>query len=200
MDFFFKKIVVKYRDRDDIISGRSIDKAGNQTKAAEDESSQIWVGRVVSTDSHRKRLAKRGGFRAPRSTRRRQVRSVEKLRDEVAEVGDEVVTGDVVREVAEEVVGDVGREAAREVVEEVIGPGEVDGVVVYEMVQPNIVVDDLVSSVIVDTEVTAPSTYPSFMLTDGGFPGGPVNRSVLIEYADHVALRLWQREVYVFYV
>lgn len=70
--------------------------------------------------------------------------------------------------------------------------------VVTTMVQLDVVVADPVQFFTTDTMVTTPSTEPS-MHIDGGFPG-PINRSVLTEYTDHVALRVWQGEVYVFYV
>lgn len=63
---------MKYRGKDDTIANRTTDKAADQTRAAKGESSRIRVGRVVSTSSHWKRLVEQGGFRAPRSTRRRR--------------------------------------------------------------------------------------------------------------------------------
>lgn len=79
-----------------------------------------------------------------------------------------------------EVVGEVGREVAGEVV------GEVFGVVVDEVdtqvVHPDVVVVDLVPFVTADTKVTTYSTEPS-MHTGGGFPRGPIDWSMLIEYA-----------------
>lgn len=66
------------------------------------------------------------------------------------------------------------------------------------VVYPDVDVIDPIPSVIVDTKVTTPSTEP-FVHTEGGFLGGPVDRSVLTEYANHMALRLRKREVYVFY-
>lgn len=123
------------------------------------------------------------------------------------EVRDEVTAGDVVREVVEEVVEEVAAEVDVEVVgvatEEVVGAGEVAGVVVdevdVEVVQLYAIVVDSVPSVTTDTEVTTPSTNP-FVHTDRGFPGGPIDRSVLTKYVGHVALRLWHGEVHVFYI
>lgn len=74
---------MKYRGKDDIIVGRATDRETYQTKVTDVKSFQIWVGRMVPTGSHRKRLAEQGGFHAPRSTRRRHVRSVEQHKDEV---------------------------------------------------------------------------------------------------------------------
>lgn len=133
---------------------------------------------MVPTDSHRKRLIEQVQFRAPRSTRRRMVRSVEQLRDEVA---DEVVHPD-------DVV------ANKEVDEEVIV-----NEVVAKVVQLNVVVVDSVPSITADTEVTTPS-IEAFVHTDGGFSREPIDWSVLTEYDDHVAYQLWQGEIYVFYV
>lgn len=70
---------------------------------------------------------------------------------------------------------------------------------VVEQVQPNVVVADPIPYITVDTNVTTHSIEPS-VYTNGGFPRGAVKRSVLTEYADHVALQLWQGYVYVFYV
>lgn len=67
------------------------------------------------------------------------------------------------------------------------------------MAQPDAVVVDLVPLAIVDIEVTTSSTE-SFVQTDGGFPKGPIDRSMLIGYDDHVENRLWKGEVYIFYV
>lgn len=67
------------------------------------------------------------------------------------------------------------------------------------MVQPDDDVTHSVSSITADTEVTSTSIDP-FMHTDGGFPEGPVEWSMLTDYVDHVALRIWKGEVYVFYV
>lgn len=103
-----------------------------------------------------------------------------------ATVADGVIVGEVDEEVTEEVVVDV---VAGEVVVD-----EVD----TEMVHPNIVVVDLISYVTTDTEVTAPSIEP-FVHTDYGFSRGSIDRSMLIEYVDQMALRLWQGEVYVSY-
>ncbi|CAK8572088.1 unnamed protein product [Lathyrus sativus] len=52
----------------------------------------------------------------------------------------------------------------------------------------------------VGTYVTAPYETNSFLIdasvhTDGGFPGGISDYSILTGYADHVAFRLWQEEV-----
>lgn len=164
---------MKYRGRDDTIASKVIDKMADQARADETESSQIQIRRVVPTGSHWKRLTKQVQFRASRSTRRRSVRSIEQLRDEVA---DKVVQPYVV--VADE-----------EVVEEVV----------VEMVQSDVVFVDLIPSVTTDTKVTAHSTEP-YVHTDGGFPRGPIDRSLLTKYVNHVAYRLWQREVHVFYV
>ena len=60
---------------------------------------------------------------------------------------------------------------------------------VARVVQSYVVVVDSLPSVTADTEVTTPSIESS-VYTDGGFPGGPIDRSVLIVYVDHVALRL----------
>ena len=49
----------------------------DHARAAEVESSQILVGRVVPTGSHHKRLVEQVQFHAPCSTRCRPVRSVE---------------------------------------------------------------------------------------------------------------------------
>lgn len=118
---------------------------------------------MVPTGSHQKRLAEQGQFRASHSNLRRPVRSVEQPIDEVAY---EVVHPD--DNVADEAVANE---------------------VAYEVVLSNVVVVDLVPYVIADTELTTPSTEPSVHI-DGEFPRGPIDRSLFIKYADHVAYRL----------
>lgn len=101
----------------------------------------------------------------------------------------------------EVVVGEVAVEVVGKIVGEVVGAGEVAGVVVDE-VDVEVVHSDVVDSVLfvtTDTDITAPSTEPSVHI-DRGFPRGLVDWSVFTEYADHMALRLWKRKVYVFYV
>lgn len=96
----------------------------------------------------------------------------------------------------------VASEAAGEVADEVAQP---NAPVVNEVVQPDAhIVDEVASTnrvptLTTDTKVTT-SSKELFMHTDGAFPKGPIDRSVLTEYDDHVACRLWQREVYIFYV
>lgn len=80
---------MKFRGNDDTIASKTTDRAAIQVRVVEAESSQLRVGQVVSTDSHRKWLAEQGQFYAPRSIRRRAMRSDEQLRDnvEVVHVG-----------------------------------------------------------------------------------------------------------------
>lgn len=144
---------------------------------------------MVLIGSHRKQLAEQNQFRAPRSTRHRPIRSVEQLRDEV--VPYVAVVGGMVDSMVDLVV--------EEVIDPVVVVEEVGLKEVARVVHPYVNVADSVPSVTTDTEVTTPSTEPS-VHTDGGFPGGLIDQSVLIEYADHVALRVWQRKTYVFYV
>lgn len=73
---------MKYRGKDVTIAGRGTDRAVDQARVVEPESSKIRVGRVVPTSSHRKWLAEQGQFCAPRSTRHRPIRSIEQPRDE----------------------------------------------------------------------------------------------------------------------
>lgn len=47
------------------------------------------------------------------------------------------------------------------------------------------------------TEVMIPTSTKSFVHTEETLLGGPSNRSVFTEYADHVAYRLWQGNVYI---
>lgn len=83
---------------------------------------------------------------------------------------------------------------------------EVDDEVAYEMVQTDVPVADKVvaidpvPSATVDKEVTTSALTALSLHTDGEFPGGPIDQSVLTEYLDHVAYRLWQGDVYIFYV
>lgn len=82
-----------------------------------------------------------------------------------------------------ELKDEVGYEVVvRDVILEVGGAGEVVGVVVNELdvevVQSDVVIVDLVSSIIVDTEVTALS-IESYVHTYEGFSRGHVDRSVL---------------------
>ncbi|CAL5192578.1 unnamed protein product [Lathyrus oleraceus] len=77
---------------------------------------------------------------------------------------------------------------ANEVTYGVVHP---DVVVVDPTVQSDVAVADSVSSATTDTEIPTYSIEPS-VHTDGGFLGGPIDRSVMIEYVDHVAYRLWQ--------
>ena len=99
---------------------------------------------------------------------------------------DEVVAEEVVGEVTEKVVGDVTGE--------VVGAEEIVRVVVDELVQPNVVVANLIPSITADTEVTSHSTESSVHI-DGGFPGGSIDRPMLTEYVDHMAYQLWHGEV-----
>lgn len=93
----------------------------------------------------------------------------------------------------------VAIEVVNKVACEVVQP---DSPVPGEVVQPDVPIADEVSTtnsvhiVTADIEVTTPSTGPS-MHTDGAFQGGPIDRSLLTEYADHVAYRLWQEDVYI---
>lgn len=87
------------------------------------ESSQIRTGRVVPTNSHRKRLVKQGQFRAPHSTRRRTVQSTEQPRDKV--MPDVAVVDGVVDLVVEEVDSVVEEVADPVVVVEEAGLEEV---------------------------------------------------------------------------
>lgn len=48
---------MKYKGRDDTIADKVTDRVLDQAGAVETESFQIWIGRVVSTGSYRKRLA-----------------------------------------------------------------------------------------------------------------------------------------------
>lgn len=188
----FNSFAVKYRGRDDIITDRVIDRAADQVRTVEAESSQIRVGRVVPTGLHQKQLAEQCPFGAPCTTRRRHVRSIEKSKDGV-------VVGEVAREVDQEVVREVAEKVVGDVTGEVVGAEEIVRVVVDELVQPNVVVANLIPSITADTNLTTPSTVSS-VHTDRGFLIGLVDRSMLTEYADHVVLRLWQGDVYVFYV
>ncbi|CAL5201763.1 unnamed protein product [Lathyrus oleraceus] len=120
-------------------------------------------------------------FYEPRSTRRRTVRSVEQPIDDVEVVHAQDVHGPTVETDATHIVDEM-------IVDEVVQP---DVVVVDEVVQPDVVVVDPVSSATTDTKITVPSTESS-VHTDEGFSGEPIERSVLIEYADHVAYQLWQ--------
>ncbi|CAL5192836.1 unnamed protein product [Lathyrus oleraceus] len=61
---------------------------------------------------------------------------------------------------------------------------------VARVIQPNVNVIDLVPSVTADTELTVPS-IESYVHTDGGFPKGSIDRSVLTEYPHHMG---WQGE------
>lgn len=60
-----------------------------------------------------------------------------------------------------------------------------DVIVADDVVQPDVIVVDPVSSSTTNTKVMTPLTE-SFLPIDGGFPGGPIDRSVLIQYVDHV--------------
>lgn len=42
-----------------------------------------------------------------------------------------------------------------------------------------------------DTKITTPASTKSSLHTDGVFPRGPSDQSLLIDYIDHVAYRLW---------
>ncbi|XP_058776258.1 uncharacterized protein LOC131650568 [Vicia villosa] len=48
--------------------------------------------------------------------------------------------------------------------------------------------------VVEDTDTTTVASMEPLVHTDGAFPGGPSNMSVLKRYADHVAYRIWQGE------
>ncbi|XP_058768071.1 uncharacterized protein LOC131641778 [Vicia villosa] len=177
------------RGRDGTVAGRAIDRADARARTAADEAgtSMLRAGRVPPTGSNRKRRAKQAGrgFCAPRRRGGRASTAMDEqvVHDEVFEV--EAVA--VVREsvavvekpmsIAEEEV-DVAEEHVPGVKERVV--------VVEEGVAKERVVHDT------DTTTSA-STEPS-VHTNGAFPGGPSNKSVLTEYADHVAYRIWQGE------
>ena len=64
--------------------------------------------------------------------------------------------------------------------------------VVLEVV--SMVVQAVVQEPVQDIDTrTGPSELS--VCTDGGFPGGPSDRSVLTGYTDHVAYRIWQGDV-----
>lgn len=83
-----------------------------------------------------------------------------------------------------------------EVADEVVQP---DAPITDVVVVDEVAVTDSVSSTTTYIEVAAPSTELS-VHTNGAFPGGPIDRPMLREYVNHVAYRLRQREVYIFYV
>lgn len=74
--------VVKYRRRDEIIAGRVIYSATSQAMVVKAGSSQLRIGRVVLTGSHKKRLAEQGQLCAAHSTRHRVARTYEQPRDD----------------------------------------------------------------------------------------------------------------------
>ncbi|CAI8601231.1 unnamed protein product [Vicia faba] len=53
---------------------------------------------------------------------------------------------------------------------------------------------DVEATAIGDTKVTTPALTKPSVHTDSEFIGEPINQSMLTEYADHVAYRLWQGE------
>lgn len=55
--------------------------------------------------------------------------------------------------------------------------------------------DDVEVTPPIETHVITPASTGPSVHTGGVFPGGPIDTSVLIRYADHVAFRLWQGEV-----
>ena len=54
---------------------------------------------------------------------------------------------------------------------------------------------NLVPSATTDIEVTTPASTEPSVHTDEDFSEGPSDRSMLTEYADHVAYQLWQGNV-----
>lgn len=52
----------------------------------------------------------------------------------------------------------------------------------------------------IDTDATTHASIEAFVYSSRAFQGGPIDRSMLMEYADHLACKLWQGEVYIFYV
>lgn len=70
----------------------------------------------------------------------------------------------------------------------------------YVPIADEVTTTDLTPYATSDAEVTTPALTEPSMNTDEEFSGGPIDRSMLIEYADQVTYRLWQREVYIFYI
>lgn len=56
-------------------------------------------------------------------------------------------------------------------------------------------IDDVEVTPHVKTHVTVVALKDPFVYTGGGFPGWPIDTSILTGYADHVAFRLWQGEI-----
>ncbi|XP_058769030.1 protein MAIN-LIKE 1-like [Vicia villosa] len=166
---------MKFVGKDGTVAGRTIDRADARARAAVDEAgtSVLRAGRVPLTGSNRKRRAEQAGrgFLAPCRRGGRASTAVDEqvVQDDVAEVEAVAVAGEEVA-VAEEQVPRVEERVA--VVEE-------------EVVE---------EWVVHDTDTTpGASTEPS-VYTDGAFPGGPFDKSVLTGYADHVAYRIWHGE------
>lgn len=165
---------MKYRSKHDNIADIAIDRVEDQTRVDEAKFSQMRDGLVVPTGSHRKQLAEQGQFRAPHSTRHRPVRSIEQPIYDVAFVHAQ----DVHDPAVETNVTHIADMVADEVVQPDVG-------VANEMVKPDVVVVDLIPYATTDTKVTTPLTESPVHI-DGGFPGESIDRSMLIEYADHV--------------
>lgn len=145
---------------DDTIADKDIDRTADQTRVVEAESSQIWVGRLIPISSTENGWLSR--FSTPRSTRLRQVQSVEQPKDGVS---DEVGVSNAI--VAYEVVA--GEVVTGEVDEEVVVDVVVGEVVVYEVVQPDVVVLDSFSFVTTDIKLIAHLAEPS-VHSSRGFP------------------------------
>ncbi|XP_058753983.1 uncharacterized protein LOC131627165 [Vicia villosa] len=148
-------------------------RAGAVARADDEaQASELRVGRLPPIGSNRKQRNEQqavAGFCVPRHWTGRVSTTVEEpvAEDQVAK--EQVVDEPVVQVVVEPVVQEVQQTVVQD-----------------QVVQERVVQD-------IDT-TTCPSTEPS-VRTDGGFPGGPSERSVLTRYADHVAYRIWHGEV-----
>ncbi|XP_058786423.1 uncharacterized protein LOC131661034 [Vicia villosa] len=161
------------RGRDGTVAGRVIDRVDARARAAADEADR------------RTEQAGRG-FCAPRRQGGR-----------ASTIMDEQVVQDDVDEVEAVVVAEV---EVMPVVEEEV-PVAKEEVVVAEEQVPRVeervaVVEEGVAKewVVHDTGTTTGASMEPSVHTDGAFPGGPSDRSVLTGYADHVTYRIWQGE------
>lgn len=58
--------------------------------------------------------------------------------------------------------------------------------------------DDMEVTPSTNMNMIAPDGTELFMHTDRGFLGGPGDHTVLTRFVDHVALRIWKGEVYIY--
>lgn len=87
------------------------------------------------------------------------------------------------------------------IVDEVVEPGATDITTNVETDAVPIIIEVKTGDVeTTATPIMAPTSEEPFVYTNKKFSIGPSDRSLLIEYANHMEYRLWLGEVYIFFI